>query len=166
MQLIQLMPLIQFNFCYTLHSNTNNNRPSNNLLVIDFMLLIQFMLLIIGDFVTEICAGKLRRQPNSCGLRPKGPRITARRGQDQGPKGRRSVVALLLSSWYVAPSEASAAKMEAAQAPMGYSLAYDRVIFHKVTFQVMNLLVEVDGLLLENGSPLSHANRNDLNLRQ
>jgi len=30
----------------------------------------------------------------------------------------------------------------------------------------MNLLVEVDGLLLENGSPLSHADQNDLNLRQ
>jgi len=51
MQLIQFMSLIQFNVCYTLHSNTNNNRPSNSLLVIDFMLLIiQFMLLIIGRF--------------------------------------------------------------------------------------------------------------------
>ena len=43
MLLIQFMPLIQFNVYYTLHSNTNNNRPSNNFLVIDFML--QFMLL-------------------------------------------------------------------------------------------------------------------------
>jgi len=49
---------------------------------------------------------------------------------------------------------------------MGCSLAYDRVIFHKVNAHVMNLLVEVDGLLLENGSPISHADRNDLNLRQ
>ena len=32
---------------------------------------------------------------------------------------------------------------------MGCSVAYDRVIFDKVTAQVMNLLVEVDGLLLE-----------------
>ena len=66
------------------------------------------------------------------------------------------------------PSEESAecTRMETPQAPMGCSLAYDRVIFHKVTAQVMNLLVEVDGLLLENGSPLSHADQNDLNLRQ
>ena len=58
MQLIQFMPLIKFNVCYTLHSNTNNNRPSNNLLFIDFMLLIQFMLLIIGGF----CDRDLYRQ--------------------------------------------------------------------------------------------------------
>jgi len=56
--------------------------------------------------------------------------------------------------------------MEAPQAAMGCSLAYDRVIFHKVTAQVVNLLVEVDGLLLENGSPLSRADQNDLNLPQ
>ena len=48
--LIQFMPLIQFNVYYTLHSNTNNNTPSNNFLAIDFMLLIYFMLLIIGGF--------------------------------------------------------------------------------------------------------------------
>jgi len=35
MLVIQFMPLIQFNVYYTLHSNTNNNRPSNNLLVIE-----------------------------------------------------------------------------------------------------------------------------------
>ena len=58
MQLIQFMPLIQFNVYYTLHSNNNNNRPSNNLLVINFMLLIQFMLFIIGRF----CDRDLRRQ--------------------------------------------------------------------------------------------------------
>jgi len=40
MLLIQFMPLIQFNVYYTLHSNTNNNTPSNNFLAIDFMLLI------------------------------------------------------------------------------------------------------------------------------
>ena len=40
------MPFIQFNVYYTLSSNTNKNRPSNNWLVIHFMLLIQFMPLI------------------------------------------------------------------------------------------------------------------------
>jgi len=91
MQLIQFMPLIQCNVYYTLHSNTNNNRPSNNLLVIDFMLLIQFMLLIICGF----CDRDLRRQaaataeqlwteakraedhgPQKTGSRPKGPTIS------------------------------------------------------------------------------------------
>jgi len=40
MLLIQFMALIHFIVCYTLHINTNN---SNNLLVIDFMLLTQLM---------------------------------------------------------------------------------------------------------------------------
>jgi len=117
--------------------------------------------------VTEICAGNLRRRLNGWGPRPKGPRITVRIGR----KGRRSVVALHLPRWYaktsyrvVTPSEASAegTRMEAPQTAMGCSLAYDRVIFHKVTAQVMNLLVEVDELSLENGLPLSHADQNDL----
>ena len=40
------------------------------------------------------------------------------------------------------------------------------VIFHKVTAQVIYLLAEVDGLLLDNSSALSHADQNDLNLQQ
>ena len=39
--------------------------------------------------------------------------------------------------------------MEAPQAPIGCSLACDRVIFEEVTAQVINFLAEVDGLLLE-----------------
>ena len=49
MLLIQLVPLIQFNVYYTLHSK-NNNR--NNFLVIGFMLLIQFRLIINLTFHT------------------------------------------------------------------------------------------------------------------
>jgi len=48
---------------------------------------------------------------------------------------------------------------------MGWSLAYDRVLFDKLIAQVMNLLVELDHYW-KNGSPLSHADQNDLNLRQ
>ena len=79
MQLIQFMPLIQFNVCYTLHSNTNNNRPSNNLLVIDFMLLIQFMLLIICGF----CDRDLRRQDAATAKRLW---TETRRAEQQGPQ--------------------------------------------------------------------------------
>ena len=92
MQLIQFMPLIQFNVYYTLHSNTNNNSPSNNLLVIDFMLLIQFMLLITDGFcdsdlrrqaaaTTERLWTEARRAEDQCLQRPAG--IKARRADDQ-----------------------------------------------------------------------------------
>jgi len=125
MQLIQFMPLIQCNVYYTLHSNTNNNRPSNNLLVIDFMLLIQFMLLIIGGF----CDRDLQRQAaNGCVRRPIRPG-----SRPEGPTISGGLVALQLSSWYgktsyrgaigTVPSEASTR-----MASMGCSLAYDRVI--------------------------------------
>jgi len=46
--------------------------------------------------------------------------------------------------------------MGAPQAPTGWSLAYDRVSFDKVTAQVMNLLAELDDYW-KNGSSLSHA---------
>ena len=55
-----------------------NNRPSNNLLVIDFMLLIQFMLLIIGRF----CDRDLRRQSAATAERL---RTEAQRAEDHGP---------------------------------------------------------------------------------
>ena len=103
------------------------------------------------------------RGPKGRGSWPAEARIKAGRADDQWWRytyqlGMRGAV----------PSEASAARtrMEAPQVPMGCSLAYDRVIFHKVTAQVVNLLVEVDELSLENGSPLSHADQHDLNLRQ
>jgi len=41
------------------------------------------------------------------------------------------------------PKEASA-KGTRMEAPMGWSLAYDRVAFNQVTAQVMNLLMELD----------------------
>jgi len=86
------MQLIQFNVYYTLHSNTNNNSPSNNLLVIDFMLLIQFMLIIIGGFcdrdlrrqaaaTAERLWTEARRAEDQCLQRPAG--IKARRADDQ-----------------------------------------------------------------------------------
>ena len=71
------MQLIQFNVYYTVHSNTNNNRPSNNLLVIDFMLLIQFMLLITDGF----CDRDLRRQAAATTERLW---TEARRAEDRG----------------------------------------------------------------------------------
>jgi len=172
MLLIHFMPLIQFNVCYTLHSNTNKNRPSNNWLElywlhVTYSVYAPYHRRILWQRFAQASCGNSRtavdRGPKGRGSWPAEARIKAGRADDQWWRytyqlGMRGAV----------PSEASAARtrMEAPQVPMGCSLAYDRVIFHKVTAQVVNLLVEVDGLLLENGSPLSRADQNDLNLPQ
>ena len=122
MQLIQFMPLIQFNIYYILHINNNDN----NVLVIDFMQLIQFMLLIIG----RLCYRDLRRQAAAT---PKQLWTEAQRAEDQslqrpGSRPCRSVVAYKVGTAkqvIEAPPSAEGTRMEAPQTPLGWSLVYN-----------------------------------------
>ena len=100
-----------------------------------------------GDPRTAVDQG-----PKSRGSRPAEARIKAQRANDQWWRHTYKVGTAKQAS----EASAKGTRMEAPQAPTGWSIASDRVSFNKVTAQVLNLLVEVDYYWI-NGSPLSHA---------
>jgi len=92
MLVIQFMPLIQFNVYYTLHSNTNNNRPSNNLLVIEWLYATYSLYapyhrrILLQIFAQASCSDvrtSVHRDPKGQGSRPAEARIKPQRADDQ-----------------------------------------------------------------------------------